>query len=447
MLHARFPIRLVIATLVAAVLATPAAAQPNQAPSPVARSASASAPIETIDASGVSGSAVFDVSSDGGTMLRIDLEGLAPAEEYVINLRGGTPDTPSAGFGRVGRVEADTAGQGRLQAQSLTASAGGDTVGLSMDLVADGDHFLEIRAASDGAVVATGVIPPGDGLGGSTKMAQSLNFVSATSASATVTVRFGPRSAIVTIEADGLHPLSRYTAHLHGGTPSAPSASVGHLGSADTDASGHLVLRATRVMTATNASGDLSPDLLFDGAHFVDLHGPDGAVVATSSLPRMEPTGIGAVDASLAAVQRGDVDGLVRLAQLTELPCAPLTAEGFALVPECLDGEETGTAVRVLPAAACEGYWARDPRPVLESFVEQAGAPYAVTQAPLAQPAVGWPAAEHLIVFKPRPDSFVSGLALYIAHDRIVAAQAGCNTPEQLVRDADGELPLIWRPR
>jgi hypothetical protein len=87
-------------------------------------------------------------------------------------------------------------------------------------------------------------------------------------------------------------------------------------------------------MTATNASGDLSPDLLFDGAHFVDLHGPDG-----------------------------------------------------------------------------------------------------------------WPAAEHLIVFKPRPDSFVSGLALYIAHDRIVAAQAGCNTPEQLVRDADGELPLIWRPR
>jgi hypothetical protein len=39
----------------------------------------------------------------------------------------------------------------------------------------------------------------------------------------------------------------------------------------------------------------------------------------------------------------------------------------------------------------------------------------------------------------------VFGLALYIAQDRIIAAQAGCNTPEQLVRDEHGELPVIWR--
>jgi len=95
------------------------------------------------------------------------------------------------------------------------------------------------------------------------------------------------------------------------------------LGCDDTDHSDHLVLRATRVVTAVSWSSDLSTDVLSDGAHFVYMHGPDGVVVAAPSLPRMGPTRLSAVDASLAAC--GVAMSTVRLAQLTELPCAPLT--------------------------------------------------------------------------------------------------------------------------
>jgi hypothetical protein len=49
-------------------------------------------------------------------------------------------------------------------------------------------------------------------------------------------------------------------------------------------------------------------------------------------------------------------------------------------------------------------------------------------------------------VFEPRAGSFVAGLALYATADHIVAVQAGCTPPEQLVRDGDRPLPLIWRP-
>jgi hypothetical protein len=49
-------------------------------------------------------------------------------------------------------------------------------------------------------------------------------------------------------------------------------------------------------------------------------------------------------------------------------------------------------------------------------------------------------------VFAPGEGSFVAGLALSIAQDRIVAVEAGCNTPEQLMLDGVQELQVIWRP-
>jgi hypothetical protein len=153
------------------------------------------------------------------------------------------------------------------------------------------------------------------------------------------------------------------------------------------------------------------------------------------------------VDASLAAVQRGDVRGLVNLTHLSVLECGPLTPEGFALVPECLNGEAPGALVEVLPTAACEGYWAREPAPVLESFVEHAGTPFAVVRAPSTPGSENvWPTAEYLVIFAPRDDSFVTGLALYIADNAIVAVEAGCNTPAQLAMHDGQPLPVIWQP-
>src|SRR3712207_8608769 len=59
----------------------------------------------------------------------------------------------------------------------------------------------------------------------------------------------------------------------------------------------------------------------------------------------------------------------------------------------------------VFPAAACEVYWPRDPRPVLRGVVEQAGPLYAVVRTPADRPANGlFPTSEYLVVFEPKPD-------------------------------------------
>ena len=439
--------------LVAFTLAMPAAAQPAGPPDE-ALHAPLVVLLDPVDGSGAQGTATIEVRAGDAqrTLVVLDLEGLEPGQAYVAHVHAGTRAAPSASFGLLGRLEADATGRAHLEADTLTPSASGQATELSLDLLADGDHLIDVHPLAGGPV-AIGEIPrAAAGAALETEAIQALDPTDGSAARGTVTAalpagRGRPGAATLWIEAEGLQLAARYTAHLHTGTPRRPAASTGLLGSAESDAAGQLHLQTTDVASASGAVVALTSDLLFDGAHFVDLHAPDGDLVATASLPRMEPTGIAAVDASLAAVQRGDVDGLVGLTRLSELPCGPQTPEGFALVPECLDGEPTGSLVPVLPAAACESYWARDPRPVLASFVEHAGAPYAVVRGP-EMPAVDalWPAAEYLVVFTPRQGSFVAGLALYVAGDRVVAVQAGCTAPEQLVRDDDRPLPMIWRP-
>ena len=84
------------------------------------------------------------------TIVTIDLEGLVPAGSYVVYVRGGRPAAPSAGFGSLGAIHADHAGQAHLETEALTASAGGDALPLTLDLLADGDHFIEIHAVGTG---------------------------------------------------------------------------------------------------------------------------------------------------------------------------------------------------------------------------------------------------------------------------------------------------------
>jgi hypothetical protein len=100
-------------------------------------------------------------------------------------------------------------------------------------------------------------------------------------------VSFAGDTVVVAIQADGLLPRARYTAHLHSGTPRAPSASAGQLGSVDTDGSGRLRLQATEAVIYAGAHVPLSTELLFNGEHFVDLHDANGTVTATSRLPRL----------------------------------------------------------------------------------------------------------------------------------------------------------------
>ena len=157
-------------------------------------------------------------------------------------------------------------------------------------------------------------------------------------------------------------------------------------------------------------------------------------------------TGLEAVDAVIRAVESGDVDRLVGRARMRSLPCGPDTPEGFALAPPCEPGEAEGTPAEIFPAAACEVYWPRDPRPVLRGVVEQAGPLYAVVRTPADRPANGlFPTSEYLVVFEPKPDSHVFGLGLYIDGESLVAVEAGCRGPRSLMHFDEGPLPVVWR--
>ena len=265
-----------------------------------------------------------------------------------------------------------------------------------------------------------------------------------------------PGQTLLTLEVEGLQPGATYPAHVHAGSPAQPGAGFGLLGTLAADDAGRGRLQtATMAAAAAGVPVDLSLELLADGEHFIELHAPGMAAVAVgvippaapNALPAAGPTGIDGVDAAIGAVLAGDADRLAGLARLIELPCGPETPEGFALVPPCERGEAPGTPVAVFAAAACEPYWARDPRPVLRSFVQHAGPLYAVVRAPDALPAGSLlPAGEYLVIFEPRPGSPAFGLALYLEDSAVVAAEAGCRGPRDLMQIGGEELPVIWGP-
>jgi hypothetical protein len=90
----------------------------------------------------------------------------------------------------------------------------------------------------------------------------------------------------VTLELEGLAPAAEHVVHVHAGTVEQPSASFGLLGRFTADAQGRGRLRVTRAeLSATGARLDLSAEWLADGTRLIDVHAPDGAVVASGAIP------------------------------------------------------------------------------------------------------------------------------------------------------------------
>lgn len=276
-----------MAGLFVVVLATPAASQtamPIRGAAPIS--------LRAVAGSGVQGRASLGVEEghEPATILTVDLQGLIPSEAYAVQVRGGRPDAASVGFGTLGLIQANDFGQAHLQTDTLTASAGGDALPFSLDLLGDGDHFVEIRVGT-GEVVAVGEISGRNSAEGGARMSQPLTFIGG-AGTGQITVSSAMDTAFVAIQADRLRPNSRYVAHLHSGTPQTPTASVGPLGYADTDGSGHLQLLATDAVISAGAQVPLSNETLFDGEHFVDLHNTAGTLIATARLPRMATAGL-----------------------------------------------------------------------------------------------------------------------------------------------------------
>jgi hypothetical protein len=94
-----------------------------------------------------------------------------------------------------------------------------------------------------------------------------------------------PATAL-TVEATGLTPNARHTAHVHAGSCARQSASVGLLGGFVADGAGRGKLVATSAgVSASDRRVDLSLDLLADGDHVLDLHDAAGTMVACGAIP------------------------------------------------------------------------------------------------------------------------------------------------------------------
>jgi hypothetical protein len=248
----------------------------------------------------------------------------------------------------------------------------------------------------------------------------------------------------VALDMEGLQPGVEYQARLYAGTPAAASASFGVLGSLIADETGRARLLASQMQASGAAQTiDLTYELLADGDHFIAIFEPSVGSVAAGTLPPAGPavpeaegTRSSELDDVLAAVERRNVQRLLSLVRMMEVPCGPSTPEGFEIMPACGTGESDGTPGLVLPAASCERYWAHDPEPVMQSFVDHVGTLHAVVRASQGA-ATGsvapWPEYDYLAIYAPRPDSYMRGLGLFVQDGSIVAIEAGCNTPDQLM--------------
>ncbi len=280
-----------------------------------------------------------------------------------------------------------------------------------------------------------------------------LQAVQGSGVQGTVTVtakRHGP--SLLALDVQGLPPGAKYTARLHGGTCALPSASAGVLGSLVPGDDGQARLLSQQVQfSAAGAAMPLSLDLLADGGHVVMLvdaaSGPPLACAAIPAFARsgaddmLPGTGVDSVDAIVQAALDGDAAALGARLQVTDAPCGPPLDGGREPQPICQPDEPSGAIVQAIPVAGCEsGGWARDPQAVLDGFAQEAWRLHAVGRGSVVSPpGPALPHADYVIVFDPRPGSALTGLAAYVRDDALVAIEAGCRTPEDLMRAMNGD--------
>ncbi len=135
--------RLTIFALAALLLPATASAEPPD-PADAADPIAIVVPLEPVGASSVGGLATItpDPGDARRAVLVLEAEGLRAGAPHPVHVHAGSPAQPSVSFGLVGELVPDATGQGQLETATMTASAGGAPVDLSLDLLADGDHFL-----------------------------------------------------------------------------------------------------------------------------------------------------------------------------------------------------------------------------------------------------------------------------------------------------------------
>jgi hypothetical protein len=118
--------------------------------------------LEPSDAATARGTLTIQAHGDAASIV-IEMDGLEPGMDYVAALHAGSCEMPSASFGNLGVLTADQDGRAALQTEGVRMSAGGAPIDLTVPLIADGDHVVNVRA---GHTIACARIPAMEGSGG-----------------------------------------------------------------------------------------------------------------------------------------------------------------------------------------------------------------------------------------------------------------------------------------
>ena len=133
------------------VLAVPALPVLPALPAVVMAQETVTVPLEAVEGSGVSGTAVLTAAGEG-TNVALEVNGLPPGATARATMQAGTCATPSASFAALPDLTADAGG--RATATGSVLFRGAEAVALAT--MADGEHILAIQTEQ---VVACGVIP------------------------------------------------------------------------------------------------------------------------------------------------------------------------------------------------------------------------------------------------------------------------------------------------
>lgn len=136
------------------------------------------------------------------------------------------------------------------------------------------------------------------------------------------------------------------------------------------------------------------------------------------------PTGIGAVDRAIAAVQSRDANRLASLFHLEALACS--NAAGLGGPPQCKAGEAPGTKVNVLYTSSCDGHYLRQDEvaSLAGRFVEDTGKLAGVYR----HNGLLFPSSQYVAVFSYETPYGSLARVLFISEPGIVGVTFGCGT-------------------
>ncbi len=149
----------------------------------------------------------------------------------------------------------------------------------------------------------------------------------------------------------------------------------------------------------------------------------------------------GPVARTLDAVQRGDAQLLRTMAKVMAVACTH--ADGAGGRPKCAEGDAEGTGYEVFPFLGCQGGWvlASELTDLFEHLLLEAGELYAVVRLEEYPGNDSFWGADTVIVFEPAGSPTApEAVGLTLAGGRLVRADYGCRTADQMRIEAEGPV-------